>query len=85
MHKVADKFVYLCMIGPVPDARKHLFNAFDACMTVVHHQKYFNALTKMGIVSTMTKKVRVTGKALTPTCSSGSYAVLTESERRPRR
>lgn len=85
MHNVADKFVYLCMIGPVPDARKHLFNAFDACMTVVHHQKYFNASMKTWIVSTITEKVRVHGKALTSSCSPGSYAILTELERPPRR
>ena len=29
MHKVADKFVYLCMIGGVPDARKQISFTFQ--------------------------------------------------------
>lgn len=29
VHKVADKFVYLCMIGAVPDARKHHFMRYS--------------------------------------------------------
>lgn len=42
MHKVADKFVYLCMIGAVPDARKQISfsfmcnNAFYPLVTILY-------------------------------------------------
>ena len=43
MHKVADKFMYLCIIGAVPGARKdnlHALHSFFALVTIHHHNHH---------------------------------------------